>query len=175
MMSARQVFQHAFAHAELTRPPDDYPYHLRHAHEVQLEMQRRALPMDGQSLMTLLNCYGLEDEVGLFIYKNHPQLTAKIIPALAAGLGPANTWLKHGDEFRKNRVINLAQSALDGLKEPNTESDVKKDFDTLVALYFSQGRSLDAAVAKARADIDDNTELTNADRTKESNPQRRRH
>ena len=120
-MSARQIFQRAFVHAQLARPPDDYPPHLMHAREVLLEVQREALPMDGQSLLTILNWYGLEDEVGLFIYRNHPQLAAKINPALAAGLGPFNTRLKHEDEFMKNYVINLAQTALDGLEESNPQ------------------------------------------------------
>ena len=62
-MSANNVFQRAFQHAQLTRPPDDYPSHLQHAREVQLEAQREALPMDGQALLTILNWYGLENEV----------------------------------------------------------------------------------------------------------------
>ena len=114
-MSAHQIFQRAFAHAQLTRPPDDYPSHIRHARFVQLA-QREALPMDGQALLTILNWYGLEDEVGFFICRNYPQLAAKINPTLAAGLGPFDPRLSHEDKFRKNYVINLAQTALDGKK-----------------------------------------------------------
>ena len=118
-MSARQVFQHAFAHAQLTRPPDDYPQHL-------LETQRRTLPTDCQAFMDTLNWYGMEDGVGQFIYDHHPQLVARIRPALAAGLGPCNTrptkqqwnlWcVKQQTELTRNHIIALAQTALNELK-----------------------------------------------------------
>ena len=101
-MSAHKIFQRAFAHAQLTRPPDDYPSHLWQAYEVQLEEQHEALPMDDQALLTILKWYGLDDEVGFFIYRNHPQLAAKINPTLAAGLGPFDPRLSHEDKFRKN-------------------------------------------------------------------------
>ena len=120
MMSARQVFQRAFVHAQLSRPPDDRPFYLT-------EAQRDELPMDHQTLLTTLNWYGLEDEVGLFIIRNHPQLVAKINPALAAGLGPFNTRLKHGDEFTRNYVIKLAQTALDTIEKHNSQPEKKTE------------------------------------------------
>ena len=114
MMSARQVFQHAFAHAELTRPPDAYPDRLPE------------IPTDCLAFMNILNWYGMEDGVGQFLYDHHPQLVARIHPALAAGLGPFNTRLKHEDEFTRNYVTNLAQTALDTPEEPNSETNVSK-------------------------------------------------
>ena len=116
-MSAHNIFQRAFQHAQLTRPPDDYYYSS--AYEAQLEEQHEALPMDDQALLTILKWYGLDDEAGFFICRNYPQLAAKINPTLAAGLGPFDPRLSHEDKFRKNYVINLAQAALDGLEVPN--------------------------------------------------------
>ena len=108
MMSARQVFQHAFAHAQLTRPPDDYPPGLTDA-------QWDELSPDCQAFIRILNAYGMDDNVGLFIHRTHPQLAAKISPALKAGLEPLNMRLKHKAEFIDNYVIELAQTALNGL------------------------------------------------------------
>ena len=116
-MSAHKIFQHAFEHAQLTRPPDDYYYSS--AYEAQLEEQHEALPMDDQALLTILKWYGLDDEAGFFICRNYPQLAAKINPTLAEGLGPFDPRLSHEDKFRKNYVINLAQAAMDGLEVPN--------------------------------------------------------
>ena len=86
--------------------------------------------MDGQAFMSILNWYGLEDEVGLFIYKNHPQLADKIYPALMAGLGPFESRMGkfpsqiHKDEFMRDYVTNLAQNALDALERSNSETNV---------------------------------------------------
>ena len=122
MMSARQVFQHAFAHAELTRPPDAYPDRLPE------------IPTDCLAFMNILNWYSMEDGVGQFIYDHHPQLVARIRPALAAGLGPCNTrptklqWslLKHGTELTRNHVIALAQTALNELEDSNPQPAIPK-------------------------------------------------
>ena len=73
-MSARQVFQHAMMITQLTRHPDDEPFFLSHA-------QLQELPPDCRDLVMILGNYGMEDEVGLYIYRTHPQLAAKINPA----------------------------------------------------------------------------------------------
>ena len=114
MMSAHRVFQRAFVHAQLLRPPDDYPLGLTSA-------QWDELSPDCQAFIEILNAYGMDDNVGLFIYRTHPQLAAKISPALKAGLEPLNTRLKHKTEFIDNYVIELAQTALNGLEESNPQ------------------------------------------------------
>ena len=112
-MSARQVFQHALMHTQLTRHPDDEPFFLSHT-------QLQELPPDCRDLVTTLGYYGMEDGVGLNIYRNHPQLVAKINPNLKAGvkvylesnLQKAWTW-DQVEDF----AIGLAQAALDGVEE----------------------------------------------------------
>ena len=113
-MSAHRVFQRAFVHAQLLRPPDDYPLGLTSA-------QWDELSPDCQAFIEILNAYGMDDNVGLFIYRTHPQLAAKISPALKAGLEPLYTRLKHKTEFIDNYVIELAQTALNGLEESNPQ------------------------------------------------------
>ena len=115
--SARQMFTRAFTHAQLSSHPDDEPFYFT-------EAQRDELPMDHQTLLTILNWYGLEDEVGLFIFENHPQLAANINPALAAGLEPHIVRMasqKSKEEFIKNYVIDLAQTALDELEKSKSQ------------------------------------------------------
>ena len=116
-MSARQVFQRAFAHAQLTRPPDDYCFSS--AYHEHLDKQHDALPVDGHTLVTMLLLYGIPMEEGLFICEHYPRLAKQINPTLAAGLGPFDPRLNHADHFGRSLVISLTQAAMDGLEVPN--------------------------------------------------------
>ena len=77
--------------------------------------------MDGQAFVSVLKWYGLEDEVGLFIYENHPQLADKIYPTFMAGIGPFESRLGklpshiNKDKFMRDHVTNMAQNAVDAL------------------------------------------------------------
>ena len=121
-MSAHQVFQSAFEHVQQPRPPDDYPLELT-------ETQWNELSPDCQALIEILNWYNLTDEVGLFIYKNYPQIAAKIIPALETGLDHFESRRglflsqSHEDEYRTRYVTNLAQTALDAHEESNSAAN----------------------------------------------------
>ena len=61
----------------------------------------------------------MDDNVGLFIYRTYPEVAAKIGPALKARRDIMRQ--RHTTEFINNYGIKLAQTALDGLEESNSE------------------------------------------------------
>ena len=109
-MSIRQIFERAFVQ-------NDFPNMLTHA-------KRQELPPDCREFVRILNNYYMEDGEGLYIYNNHPQLAAKIMPALNAGIKAFHdsdiqkkwTWVQIQDY-----VFGLAQTALDGIEESNSQ------------------------------------------------------
>ena len=123
-MSANDVFRHVFHHAQLTRPPDDYCFSS--AYQEHLDEQLEALPVDDQTLVMMLQIYGIPRKEGFFICEHYTQLAKQINPTLAAGLGPFDPRLNHADHFRRSLVISLTQAAMDGLEVPNLASDIPK-------------------------------------------------
>ena len=77
----------------------------------------------------ILGNYGMEDKVGLYIYRTHPRLAAKINPKLNAGVkvysdsNLQKTWASvKVDDY----VINLAQTAMDETEKPNSAPAIPK-------------------------------------------------
>ena len=80
MMSAHRVFQCAFTHAQLLRPPDE---ELTYSVPDIMDMNEWIkLSPDCQAFIMTLGKYGMEENVGLFIYEAYPEIAAKIGPAL---------------------------------------------------------------------------------------------
>ena len=110
-MSAYQVFQKAFLYAQLARPPDEErTFFLGHTFIWgTMDMDEwDKLPPDCQVFITTLAYYGMEEEVGLFIYKFYPKLSAKIGPTLRTGLNILEQGTishKLPMEFKYNYVI----------------------------------------------------------------------
>ena len=74
-MSAYQVFQDAYSHAQLARPPDEE--HTFPSSSMDMDEWDK-LPPDCQAFIEILADYGMVDDVGLYIYKNYPEVAARI-------------------------------------------------------------------------------------------------
>ena len=123
-MSAKDIFRHAFHHAQLTKPPDDYRF--SNAYHEYLDELHDALPTDHHTLVTMLLLYGIPMEEGFFICEHYPLLAKQINSTLAAGLGPFDPRLRHAHHFGRSLVIRLTQAAMDGRDVPNLASAIPK-------------------------------------------------
>ena len=77
-MSAYQVLQDAYSHAQLARPPDEE--HTFPSSSMDMDEWDK-LPPDCQAFIEILADYGMVDDVGLCKYKNYPEVAARIGPS----------------------------------------------------------------------------------------------
>ena len=152
-MSAYQVFQNAYLHAQLARPPDEE--HTFPSGTMDMDEWDK-LPPDCQAFIEILAHYGMDDDVGLFIYKYYPEVAARIGPTLRTGLIILEE--KHITEelpmeFIDNYVTELAQIAIDGLENHTAPVTPETESKNTAMIRATAEAILEQAPARARISL----------------------
>ena len=152
-MSAYQVFQNAYLHAQLARPPDEE--HTFPSGTMDMDEWDK-LPPDCQAFIEILAHYGMDDDVGLFIYKSYPEIATRIGPTLRTGLIILEE--KHiieemPEEFINNYITELAQIAIDGPENHTAPVTPETESKTTAMIRARAEAILEQAPARARISL----------------------